>query len=130
MPNEISLVGPQTISTRAAGGTTLTVDQSRERNYPGARWWKFDFHAHTPESDDYGNGPDQASLKQIEPKDWLLGFMRAEVDCVAITDHNSGAWIDRLKSALEELKQEEPADLRPLYLFQGWKLLQMVGHTY
>ena len=119
MPNEISLVGPQTISTRAAGGTTLTVDQSRERNYPGARWWKFDFHAHTPESDDYGNGPDQASLKQIEPKDWLLGFMRAEVDCVAITDHNSGAWIDRLKSALEELKQEEPVDLRPLYLFPG-----------
>ena len=25
--------------------------------WPGARWWKFDFHTHTPASMDYGKGP-------------------------------------------------------------------------
>ena len=42
--------------------------------YAGARWWKFDFHAHTPASKDYGAGPDQGSLTIIEPRDWLKGF--------------------------------------------------------
>ena len=37
----------------------------------------------------------------ISPKEWLLGFMRAGVDCVAVTDHNSGDWIDPLKHALQ-----------------------------
>ena len=65
--------------------------------FPGARWWKFDLHTHTPASVDYGKGPDQAALRRITPRDWLLGYMRAGIDCVAITDHNSGAWIDRLQ---------------------------------
>ena len=45
--------------------------------------------------------------------------MRAGVDCVAVTDHNSGEWIDRLKEALCELKQEDHPDFRPLTLFPG-----------
>ena len=69
--------------------------------YGGARWWKFDPHTHTPASQDYGKGPDQASEKGVAPRDWLLGFMRAGIDCVAVTDHNSGQWIDPLKEALE-----------------------------
>ena len=68
--------------------------------WPGARWWKFDFHTHTPASVDYGKGPNQCQLRQITPKEWLLGFMRAGVDCVAVTDHNTGEWIDPLKEAL------------------------------
>lgn len=86
-------------------------------DFPGARWWKFDFHTHTPASDDYGKGSQQDTLKQISPEDWLLGFMRAGVDCVAVTDHNSGAWIDRLKQALVHL--EDHADHRSLRLFPG-----------
>lgn len=72
-------------------------------DWVGARWWKFDFHTHTPASDDYGKGSNQRELKKISPKEWLLNYMRAEIDCVAITDHNSGAWIDPLKQALSEL---------------------------
>ena len=87
--------------------------------YPGARWWKFDFHTHTPASLDYGKGQDQGSLREITPRDWLLGFMRAEIDCVAVTDHNSGDWIDPLRTALSELTAEEPEDFRPLHLFPG-----------
>ena len=37
----------------------------------------------------------------------------------AVTDHNSGEWIDRLKSALSNLEEEEHDDFRPLYLFPG-----------
>lgn len=87
--------------------------------WPGARWWKFDFHAHTPISEDYGKGPNQAALKRRTPKEWLLDYMRAGIECVAITDHNSGAWIDRLKSALAELESEKPNGYRPIYLFPG-----------
>ena len=57
-------------------------------DFPGARWWKFDFHTHTPASIDYGMGPDSAQLKKITPEDWLLSYMRAGIDCVAVTDHN------------------------------------------
>lgn len=88
-------------------------------DWVGARWWKFDFHAHTPASDDYGKGSNQRELRQISPKDWLLNYMRAEIDCVAITDHNSGAWIDSLKHALSELADENPSEFRPLCLFPG-----------
>lgn len=85
----------------------------------GSRWWKFDFHNHTPASDDYGKGPDQAQHKRISHKDWLLNYMRQGIDCVAVTDHNSGAWIDPLKQALQELASEGHPDYRPLYLFPG-----------
>ncbi len=85
----------------------------------GARWWKCDLHAHTPTSDDYGKGPGQAALKQRTPEDWLLEYMRAGVDCVAITDHNSGAWVDQLRSALEELDDRRPQGYRPIRLFTG-----------
>ena len=87
--------------------------------YPGARWWKFDFHTHTPASEDYGKGPKHETQKQITPREWLLGFMRAGVDCVAITDHNSSEWINKLKQALYELGEEQHSDFRPLYLFPG-----------
>jgi hypothetical protein len=88
-------------------------------NWNGARWWKFDFHTHTPASEDYGKGTDQAQLRSRTPREWLLDFMRAGVDCVAVTDHNSGAWIDRLKEALGELRREQPEGFRQLHLFPG-----------
>lgn len=92
---------------------------NNEWRFPGARWWSFDFHTHTPASSDYGKGSDQAALKQITPEDWLLNFMRAEIDCVAVTDHNSGDWIDRLKAALDQLRQQKPEGYRPIWLFPG-----------
>ncbi|MEN6499998.1 MAG: TrlF family AAA-like ATPase [Bryobacteraceae bacterium] len=87
--------------------------------YPGSRWWKFDFHTHTPASEDYGKGPQQAQIKERTAREWLLDYMSAGMDCVAVTDHNSGAWIDQLKSALEELESEKPEGFRPIYLFPG-----------
>ena len=105
--------------SRMSRDTDLAPDQDQHWRYPGARWWKFDFHTHTPASVDYGKGPDQASLRQITPANWLLDFMRAEVDCVAVTDHNSGEWVDRLKQALHDLEQSQHPEFRPLHLFPG-----------
>ena len=48
--------------------------------------------------------------------------MRANVDCVAVTDHNSGEWIDKLKEALAEMEEDRPAGFRPLHLFPGVEL--------
>ena len=92
------------------------------QNWDGARWWKCDLHTHTPASDDYGKGPSQATLKQHGPRDWLLGYMHAGIDCVAVTDHNSGAWIDRLRSALVKLEHDRPNGYRHLHLFPGTEI--------
>ena len=45
--------------------------------------------------------------------------MRAEVDCVAITDHNTADWIDRLREEYAKLVEEGPEGLRELHLFPG-----------
>ena len=95
------------------------ADQESTWQFPGARWWKFDLHTHTPASIDYGKGSQQAKLRELSPRHWLLGYMRAGVDCVAVTDHNSGEWIDPLKEALADLEQEGHANFRPMILFPG-----------
>ena len=83
-----------------------------ELQFPGAQWWKFDFHTHTPASVDFND-------RELEPEDWLKAFMEKEIDCVAITDHNSGGWIDRLQQTLKELQENRPQWFRPIYLFPG-----------
>lgn len=93
-----------------------------ERNWVGAKWWKFDFHAHSPASDDYGKGDNQSTHKQITAQEWVLNYMRAGIDCVAITDHNSGAWIDQVKTALSNLREEAHPEYRPLFIFPGIEL--------
>lgn len=89
--------------------------------FPGARWWKFDFHTHTPASDDFMRGCSQQDIDEVSAKHWLKRFMEEEIDCVAVTDHNSGAWIEKLQQNYEELSagQEDFEWFRPLYLFPG-----------
>ena len=90
-----------------------------EWKWNGSRWWKCDFHAHTPASGDYGKGSNQTALKERIPREWLIDYMRAGIDCVAITDHNTGAWVDRVKTALSELETEQPEGFRPIHVFPG-----------
>ena len=91
----------------------------KEWSWNGARWWKCDFHTHTPASNDYGKGPNQTALQERSPKEWLLDYMRAGVDCIAVTDHNTGGWIDPVKTALGELASEKPEGFSPLSVFPG-----------
>lgn len=81
---------------------------------PGSKWWKFDFHTHTPGSLDY--------KENITPVEWILSYMRNEVDCVAVTDHNSTGWLPLLVDALESLEKENHPEFRPLVIFPGFEL--------
>ncbi|WP_321472561.1 TrlF family AAA-like ATPase [uncultured Paludibaculum sp.] len=93
-----------------------------EWKYPGARWWKFDFHTHTPASKCSKWQGLEGSAGEVTPRQWLLKFMQAEVDCVAITDHNTGEWVDRLKEAYDVLARENSDGFRALHLFPGVEL--------
>ena len=86
-------------------------------NISGARWWKFDFHTHSTASKDYGK--DEEELKNLTPRKWLLEFMREEIDCIAVTDHNTGALIDNLKFELATMREEACEGFRELYIFPG-----------
>jgi hypothetical protein len=93
--------------------------------YAGARWWKFDFHTHTPASKDTTAW--QAAIgtpNELTPEKWLLKYMAAEIDCVAVTDHNTGEWVDRLKISYTAMKNladagSPPEGFRELHLFPG-----------
>ncbi|WP_419614661.1 TrlF family AAA-like ATPase, partial [Thiolapillus sp.] len=92
--------------------------------WPGSCWWKFDFHTHTPASTDT---PWARQDLQLSHEEWLLKFMAADIDCMAVTDHNSGEWIDPLKATYAEMKQQAdngnpPADFRELTLFPGMEI--------
>ena len=94
----------------------MKSDISQPWRYPGARWWKFDFHTHTPASrDTYWYKRNDVPT----PQHWLQRFMNAGIDCIAITDHNSGAWIDELKAAYESMQQDNSTGFRELHLFPG-----------
>ena len=99
----------------------MTEHMSQDWPYPGSRWWKFDFHTHTPASADTPWAKRNLALSH---EDWLLKYMAAGVDCVAVTDHNSGAWIDGLNAAYGRMKQQAdegapPDGFRELTLFPG-----------
>ena len=83
-----------------------------ELQFAGARWRKFDFHTHTPASVDFND-------KKLGAEDWLREFMEKQIDCVAITDHNSGDWINILQEELKKIQANQPHWSRPLYLFPG-----------
>ncbi len=97
-------------------------------SFPGSKWWKFDFHTHTPASNDYRYK--QTDSKELQPESWIEHAMRSELDGVVVTDHNSGAWVDKLKEALAKLKQAEvkPDWYRELYLFPGVEITVGTGN--
>lgn len=93
--------------------------------YPGSRWWKLDFHTHTPASRDTTAWQNAVGTPdEIMPEKWLLRYMGAGIDCVAVTDHNSGEWIDKLKNAYAAMKEQAeagspPEGFRELTIFPG-----------
>ncbi|MDR1874252.1 MAG: hypothetical protein LBQ90_04460 [Synergistaceae bacterium] len=91
-----------------------------ERNVPGSRWWKVDFHAYTPASDTYGRG-DKSVLLSTTAEVWLQKAMQAGMDCVVVADHNSGDWIDILNAQYKDLllDDDRPEWFRELTLFPG-----------
>ena len=95
----------------------MSAVPSPSQRFSGARWWKFDFHTHTPASSDTYWAQNQDG--GFGPKDWLQAWMDAGIDCMAVTDHNSGAWIDKLKVAYAEMRDAQLDGFRELHLFPG-----------
>ncbi|MBC8500054.1 MAG: AAA family ATPase, partial [Candidatus Atribacteria bacterium] len=58
----------------------------------GLLFKKFDLHIHTPASECFTD-------KNIKPEDIVKMALKKGLDAIAITDHNSGKWIDRVKEA-------------------------------
>lgn len=48
--------------------------------------------------------------------------MAKDIDCIAITDHNTGAFIGEVKKAYTELKTETSERFKELFLFSGVEL--------
>lgn len=94
----------------------------REISMVGNKWWRIDFHCHTPASEDYGKGSQQKELKKITPEEYLMYYMKAKIDGIVITDHNTGAWIDKLKDAYENMKINNVDGFRELVIFPGVEL--------
>lgn len=64
-------------------------------NASGLRWRKLDLHVHTPASKDY-TGP------SITPEAFVAKALAKGLSGIAITDHNSGEWIDRIVAAAKD----------------------------
>ena len=106
---------PGSNDNRAGRTTIVNNDHGRRWPYPGARWWKFDFHTHTPCSHDTHWHRRRGIDGELTPEQWLQRFMDADIDCVAITDHNSGEWIDVLGDAYERMRYTRSPDFRELH---------------
>ena len=71
--------------------------------YKGARWFKCDLHLHTPASQCFLD-------KLVTADEWVQACIDADLQCVAVTDHNTGEWIDQIKEA---------ANSKPLTVLPG-----------
>ena len=70
-------------------------------NWPGSRWWRIDFHAHSPESYDFKLGGDSDS---DDWRSWVATAREAGIHAVAITDHNTAEGIYRIQQATSEVE--------------------------
>ena len=105
----------------------MTEDTNKYRCWAGAKWWRCDLHTHTPASLDYGNGPRKEEFTKISPKEWLLLYMRSKIDCIAITDHNSGEWISTIQDTYQSLKQENNPEFREICILPGVEITTSGG---
>jgi len=68
---------------------------------------KVDLHVHSPASND-------TSWGDINEYDFLKDFEDKDFEMVAVTDHNSGEWIDKLKSAAKNQRKRNNWKIRIL----------------
>lgn len=81
--------------------------------WPGARWWRCDLHVHSPVSHDFRDADADAAA-------WLEAALDAGIDAVAITDHDSGAFID-------DVRQQQASAARDIAVFAGVELTTAEG---
>ncbi|MDY7541829.1 AAA family ATPase [Cryobacterium sp. 5B3] len=94
----------------------------------GARWWKVDFHAHSPSSFDFGSEEGSKSEVVVDVSDWLATYMAAGIDAIVVTDHNTHAGIDVARASLNLLRGAADSRFRELVIFPGVELTTPEGY--
>jgi hypothetical protein len=77
----------------------------------GLKFRKMDLHTHTPASRCFLD-------KTIQPEDYVKAAIDSGLDAVAVTDHNCGVWIDKIKEAAKGTS---------LVIFPGVEITVMEG---
>lgn len=72
----------------------------------GTKWYKCDFHLHSPASKCFED-------KSVTPEQWVQAALDKGLDCVAITDHNSAEWINKIQVIAQD---------KGLWVFPGVEL--------
>jgi energy-coupling factor transporter ATP-binding protein EcfA2 len=67
---------------------------SNEISYKGTRWYKCDLHIHTTASLCFHD-------RSVTAEHWVNKAIEQGLDCVAVTDHNTGISVDEIKKAAE-----------------------------
>ena len=80
----------------------------------GAEWLKADLHIHTPASPDI-----DPEFKDATPQDVVNAALAKELDIIAVTDHNTVDWCDKVCDA---------AKGTPLTVFPGVEVSTRQGH--
>ena len=76
-----------------------------------AKWWRIDFHTHTPASRCFKKSKEileeGEDRKKEEARNWLTKAKESKLDAVVITDHNSVRWIKYIRAAKTSLEKEQ-----------------------
>jgi len=80
----------------------------------GARFWRADLHVHTPASADIHD-----KWRNAQPKDVVECALTNGIEIIAVTDHNSADWCDRVREAAEGAA---------LYVLPGVEVTTSEGH--
>ena len=67
---------------------------NKEITYKGTRWYKCDLHLHTTASLCFQD-------RNVTPEQWVKRAIEQGLNCVAVTDHNTGISVDKIKEAAE-----------------------------
>lgn len=73
----------------------MTINGSDEMEVPGLIYRKIDLHIHTPASKCYED-------KSVTPENIVEKAVEEELEAIAITDHNTAEWIDKVKEASKD----------------------------
>jgi len=65
---------------------------TKDNEIPGLVYRKIDLHIHTPISKCFDD-------KSVKPEDIIKKALDEKLDAIAITDHNTGEWVDKIKKA-------------------------------
>ena len=70
-------------------------------DWPGSRWWRVDFHAHSPESYDFRRDNDVGSHVW---KSWVTAAREAGIHAIAVTDHNTADAVSHLQQVVSDVE--------------------------